>query len=140
MVTHMQALLSDSHSLTDSASLAYGPPLSSLLPPFRENTCSVCLLAIGEALQEATPLKTVTTCYIYQEATPLKTVTTCYIYNYVQVSLAGKSVVEAESPHQPPASDEAHESLAWYISGKRTRRPYLVRLVTSSFTALGTFP
>jgi len=114
MVTHMQALLSDSHSLTDSASLAYGPPLSSLLPPFRENTCSVCLLAIGEALQEATPLKTVTTCYIYQEATPLKTVTTCYIYqeatplktvttcyiyNYVQVSPAGKSVVEAESPH-----------------------------------------
>ena len=85
MVTHMQALLSDSHSLTSSASLAYGPPLSSLLPPFEENKCSVCLLAIGET---------------FQEATPLKTVTTCYIYNYVQVSLAGKSVVEAESPQQ----------------------------------------
>jgi len=48
----------------------------------------------------------------FQEGTPLKTVTTCYIYNYVQVSLTGKSVVEAEFPHHPPASDEVHEKPA----------------------------
>jgi hypothetical protein len=60
-----------------------------------------------------------------------------YLQYIHQVSLSGKSVVETQSPRHPPASDEVHEKPSLYLSGKRTLRVYLVRVLTSVFTVLG---
>jgi hypothetical protein len=59
------------------------------------------------------------------------------IYNiYIKFSRWQERGVD-RVPTSPPSSDEVHEKPAWYLSGKRTRRPYLVRVLTSVFTALG---